>query len=209
MDAKQTNEIKQIHSEYRTRLNPLIQAYEVLKKTFPITILNEIRDVFSHISKCYKPKISADEINSNIEKAKNHLRRAMLDAYKYNCMAMQDKIAEFKKEHERVLSLIDTGAFIDKLFADENEAQNLFLKAKEVECECNDIEDCFGLFQEAYNKYYEIYKFIQSKRVDGSKLNALVDKDYKRKLKVSIIWNIVMGIVSVASLIFGIIGVVT
>lgn len=208
MDAKQTNDIKQIYIEYRTQLNPLIQAYEVLKKTFPITILNEIRDAFSHISKCYKPKMSADDIDSNIEKAKNHLRRAMLDAYKYNCMALQDKIAEFKREHERVLALIDAGDFCDKLFADENAAQNVFLEAKKAECECNDIEDCYILFEDAYNKYVDIYRYIQSKIIDGSKLKALVDKDDKRKLKISIIWNIIMGIVSVASLIFGIIGVV-
>lgn len=209
MDAKQTNEIKQIYLDYRTRLNPLVQSYEVLKKTFPITILNEIRDIFSHIAKCYKPKIKSDEIDSNIEKAKSHLQRAMLDAYKYNCFAIQDKIAEFKKEHERVLTLIDAGTFIDKLYSNENDAQESFLNAKKVECECDDIEDCFALYQEAYNKYADTYQFIQSKSVDGGKLKALVDKDYKRKLKASIIWNIIMGVVSVASLIFGIVSVVT
>ncbi len=206
MDENQRNEIAEILNDYHYKLNPLIQSYEVFYKDFPITILNEIRAITSHISKCYNEEVTTEKIDEHIGKARNHLKRAILDGYKYNCLAIQDYVTKFKDEHKRVLDLIDNGNFIDSIYSQEVEAQDLFLQAKSAENDCNDVEETYDLFGKTYNKYCDLYKILKDKKVESNKLKTLIDNDYRNKLRLSIIGNIIMGAVSIASLIFGILG---
>ena len=65
-----------------------------MENEFPIEILNEVRAIMSHIAKCYE--ITNEElIQKNIGKAKSHMKRCVLDCYKYLCLAYSDYYENF------------------------------------------------------------------------------------------------------------------
>jgi hypothetical protein len=47
------SQIASLYKKYTEVINPLIAEIEVRKGEFPVSILNEIRDFTSHISRCY------------------------------------------------------------------------------------------------------------------------------------------------------------
>lgn len=77
MDESITKRIESIYSSYLNVISPYIIQLEILDGEFPVEILNEIRSIFTHISRCYN---TSDEkvIQSNIEKAERHVKRAVL-----------------------------------------------------------------------------------------------------------------------------------
>ena len=77
-------ELEDIYKQYHNSIKVFIGQLEVLQNKFPVEILNEVRAVFSHIAKvyvCNDKKIA----EVNICKAKNHIKRAQLDSFKYMC----------------------------------------------------------------------------------------------------------------------------
>ena len=209
MQNEQEKEIEDLYNQYYHVLNPLVQSYEALSLKFPTEILNELRSIFTHLSRCYEPQVTNEFIDDNIKGAKSHLKRAILDGFKYNIISLQIKIEEFRKSHQRVLSLIDNGSFINYFHESEIKAQDAFNFAKDSEaegiCSCDEL---YGYFENAYNLYSNLYNTIKEKRVDAAKVNSLVDSEYKKKYIISLIFNIAMGVVSVASLVVGIVGLV-
>ena len=80
---------------------------------FPIEILNEVRSIFSHFSRVYDDSVTDDEIDCELSKAESHLKRAILDCYKYNCISLYDFYNRFRTEYNFAdLSLIDNGDFL-------------------------------------------------------------------------------------------------
>lgn len=207
MTPKQIADINNIYDQYHNTLLPLMQNYEVILGEHPIEILNEIHSIFSHFSRCYSPNASATEIDENIQKAQNHMKRAILDGFKYMCYAYQIKIDEFKKEYSRVFALIDNGTFIDEFYEKLDLAQKSFLKAKQAETSSKDVSVSYPLYEMAYNAYDDIYHFALDKKKDSGKLKAITDKDYKKKFLISLAFNIGMGILAVGSFIFGLIAI--
>lgn len=206
MQAAKAKEIENIYNQYYHVLNPLVQSYEALSLKFPTEILNEIRSIFTHLSRCYEPFATEEFVSDNINGAQSHLKRAILDGFKYNIISYQTKIEEFHKSHERVMSLIDNGAFINVFYSSVDKAQEAFTFAKNSEAEgvCS-IDELYGYFEIAYNLFSDLYKMIKVKSVDADKVKALVDSEYKKKYKISLIFNIAMAVVSVASLVIGIV----
>lgn len=84
---------KKIFSDYLNIVTPLITRYEVLSNTFPIGILNEMRAIFTHLAKANEASESNKE--KEINKACGHLTRMIRDAYKYNCLALENKYSQF------------------------------------------------------------------------------------------------------------------
>lgn len=79
-------EINQLFSLYKEKVNPLISVYNALENSFPVGVINELRDVFSHLTQSLL--VSEDgEIRRHLDKAQRHLKRAVVDAFKYASMA--------------------------------------------------------------------------------------------------------------------------
>lgn len=153
-------ELSEIYEQYHNSIKIFIGQLEVLQNKFPVEILNEIRAVFSHIAKIYvcdDKKIAV----RNIEKAKGHIKRAQLDAYKYMCYAYSKYYKEFRELYKNVdLSYVNNGDFIielSKAYASAVEKSN---SAREIEAVADDSTEAYDTYEEAYYEYAKVYKLI-------------------------------------------------
>ena len=89
--------ISDIYAEYKKTVSPLVAFLEANDAEYPVEILNEIRAIFTHFSRAYDESASEEEISSEIKKAEGHLKRAILDCYKYNCVSLYDFIISLEK----------------------------------------------------------------------------------------------------------------
>ncbi len=113
-DRALQRELKEIYSQYHNSIKIFIGQLEVLQNKFPVEILNEIRAVFSHIAKAYVCE-SKEVAWENVNKAKGHIKRAQLDAYKYMCYAFSKYYTEFRELYKNVdLSYVNNGDFINE-----------------------------------------------------------------------------------------------
>ena len=159
--------VKDIYKNYIEIICPYIIQCELLDNEFPIEILNEIRAIFTHLSKYY----ISDDISikgKNLSKAESHIKRAILDCYKYLCYAYEDKYKEFEITYKKVdLSLIDNGEFLPKVIEGHKEALALMLDARKSDLVINsddetNVDDSYKKYESAFNKYSSVYEFINS-----------------------------------------------
>lgn len=154
----ETNNIEEkIYWQYQNIIAPFIAELEVRDNEYPIEIFNEIRSVFTHLSR-YKLQKSDKDILA----AESHSKRAILDCYKYLCISMEEKVYVFRSEYKDIdLGLADNGKFLPELNRLELKAKNAFKLAKEIEVK-NEIEEDarYKLFEAAYNEYSEMDKFL-------------------------------------------------
>ena len=186
-----------IYDAYLSVISPFIIQLETLDGEFPVEILNEIRSIFTHLARC---SVTDKDIvyEENIAKAERHVKRAILDCFKYLCVAYDEYFRRFSKINRNVdLSFVDNGKFLHELNRLHIEAVNNKTFAQKKELTTENIEDVFDDYEKAYNSYASIYNLIQSsaKSIDFVKHKAVI----KDRL------NITFDIVGVVSLILTII----
>ena len=76
------DEIVEICNSYKNIVHPFVAQLEIMDGKFPVEILNEVRAIFQHFIRCYSLD-DETQIQKNIEKAQSHLKRAILDCFKY------------------------------------------------------------------------------------------------------------------------------
>ena len=89
-------------------------------KEYPIEIFNEIRSIFTHLSRY---KIQGRE--SDVMSAENHTQRAILDCFKYLCISIAERIDMFRQDYRKVdLYELAYNAYseLDKFLDDSQEA---------------------------------------------------------------------------------------
>ena len=190
--------VNDIYKTYINVVSPYILEYELLGNTFPIEILNEVRAVFTHLSKYYLSDDNSIK-EKNISKAEGHIKRSILDCYKYICMAYEDKYTEFKKDYSRVdLSFVDNGDFLPKLLEARKNAINLMKEARKTDLLITSDDEAGS--DEAYIKYEKAF-------VAYSLVYELIDNSYKKmeNLKKKAVFK---DIISVSGWIIGIIGII-
>lgn len=153
----------EIYFEYQDKIIPLIVSLEILDNEFPVEILNEIRSIFTHIS-YYK----LNESKADLHLALRHLKRATLDCYKYMCVAIEEKIENFRYDYRNVnLSLADNGNFLPTLNSLHCNAINNIIEAKKFECLLSnnnneeEIKKLYELYEAAWLSYDELYEFLK------------------------------------------------
>ena len=110
-DAERTNEEKNIYYQYIHTIAPFVVELEVRDGEYPIEILNEIRSVFTHMAR-YKENDSERDLIS----AGKHIKRGILDCYKYLCVSMAEEMKDFRDGYRHVdMMLADNGNFLPKL----------------------------------------------------------------------------------------------
>lgn len=155
-----TNEISEIFITYVYKVLPYMIDIEELDGNFPVSILNEIRDIFTHLSRSYLSS-SSDMFFDNVSKAKGHLKRAVLDCYKYLCMIYDDKYKQFDRLYKNVdLSNIDNGDFLNELCNLRHEAVELTKRVRKLEINAEKIEDLYDDFEKAYNAHVAVNDLI-------------------------------------------------
>ena len=150
---------QKIYKQYQDIIAPFIAELEVRDTEYPIEIFNEIRSVFTHLSR-YKIQNSEKDILA----AESHSKRAILDCYKYLCISMEERVCDFRREYKNInLGLADNGKFLPELNRLETEAKEAFKNAKKAEIKDEVSEDeKYKLFEMAYNAYANMDKFIDS-----------------------------------------------
>lgn len=156
--------IKNIYDEYKNTVFPLVAFLEANDAEFPIEILNEVRSIFSHFSRVYDDSVTDDEIDCELSKAESHLKRAILDCYKYNCISLYDFYNRFRTEYKFAdLSLIDNGDFLAKITQNFAEGKRLLFEAKKSERKNKHSEELYREFEAAFDLFLKNFNLINSK----------------------------------------------
>lgn len=177
------DQINQIFSLYREKVNSLISVYNALENSFPIGVINELRDVFSHMTQSLLTKEST-EIDRHLDKAQRHLKRAVVDAFKYASMAFSKVYDDFKESYKHVdLSYVDNGEFLPKLTKLNTEAEILMHKAKMIESGIHNVEDMYVAYESAFVCYAELYHCILGAMENAEKirLKTIENEETKKK----------------------------
>ena len=154
------NEELEIYRQYQDIIMTYIMELEVRDGEYPVEVLNELRSILTHLSR-YKLQNRPDELES----ANRHIKRAILDCYKYLCVSIAESIFKFRKRYAKVdLKLAENGKFLPKLDELESDAQRAFEKAKISEIKNESIDIKYSLYEKAYNAYSEVDKFIEDSR---------------------------------------------
>lgn len=152
----------EIYRKYQDIVAPYVIELEVRDSEFPIEIFNEIRAIFTHLSR-YKIQNSEEDLAA----AEGHLKRAVLDCYKYLCISIAISLHQFREEYKDVdLHLADNGEFLPKLDKLEREAQEAFAEAKKTEIAKEDDDRQGLLYENAYNAYHAAEEHLKASQ-DG------------------------------------------
>lgn len=179
---------KRIYERYQNDIAPFIAELEVRDTEYPIEIFNEIRSVFTHLSR-YKLQNSEKDIAS----AESHIKRAMLDCFKYICVSIAEKVAQFRREYRSVdLKLADNGRFLPELNRLEMEAKKAYICAKNAEIKKIPTDDLYALYEKAYNCYSEMDQFL-----DNSHEAILFASSHSKSSNFITIISIVVTVVSI------------
>lgn len=173
----------QLYNEYLYVIKPLIAEIEALYEQFPIGILNEIRAFNDHVARCFIENTSDDEIERQLNKAKSHNERILLDCYKYLNVWYHDTTNNFEKEFKNIdLTIIDNGEFFNTYNTIKKEAIDLTRYAKMNENKLDEIS--FNNYQNSYNKWSELYSFYHD---NIQKLNWAKTRIKKSKVRTKVI----------------------
>lgn len=199
---------KNIHVQYLDIISPLIGVLEVEDQEYPVEILNEIRAMFTHLSR-YK----VDNKESELDSAENHVKRAILDCYKYLCIAHKEHFTRFRNSYRDVdFTYANNGAFLPGLDELENEADKLYKIAKTVDISKKkkmddgsissiEIDELYQLYEDAYNKHCEVKRYIEenNQAILHASMQSLHNKKVSNGLNLtSIIVTSVSIVVTVA-----------
>ena len=136
---------KHIYEQYETVIAYFIAELEVRDNEYPIEVFNEIRATFTHLSR-YKLNNSVADLIS----AERHIKRAILDCFKYMCISFAEEVKEFRESYRKVdLKIADNGKFLPELDRLENEAKETYINAKKKEIE--------GMLPEDYMYYSRMH----------------------------------------------------
>ncbi|MEE0862858.1 MAG: hypothetical protein U0L79_07740 [Lachnospiraceae bacterium] len=159
-DTEIQDELRDIYAQYHNSIKIFIGQLEVLQNKFPVEILNEIRAVFSHIAKIYVCE-NKDIAVKNLAKAKGHIKRAQLDAFKYMCYAYSSYYNSFRELYKNVdLSYVNNGDFIVQLSQLYASAMKKAEKAREIESTTDDVIEAYNYYEEAYCEYAKLYNLV-------------------------------------------------
>lgn len=150
---------QKICERYLADVCGLISLYETLETKFPMGILNEIRNIFTHLSKATVSKDS-NEKEKELKNANEHLKRAIRDGYKYNCLAYEKIYLKFKKEklykhksnHELLIQIeVSHSSAIDKV---------LVARSNETKVKAEIVGDEFEYYEQAFAEYKNMRELI-------------------------------------------------
>lgn len=186
---------KHIYEQYENVIAYFIAELEVRDTEYPIEVFNEIRSTFTHLSR-YK----LNDSESDLLSAERHIKRAILDCFKYMCVSFAEEIKMFRDAYRKVdLNVADNGRFLPQLDKLENEARDAYIDAKKKEIKgIISEEELYQLFEDAYNKYHAVSNFLE----ESNEAILFASSCSKRSNMI----NVVSILVTIAGIIFGIIG---
>jgi len=145
----------EIYRDYNDILKPLLADVEAKWEMLPLPIHNEIRSCFDHMARCHLPDVNSEQMEKDIRKAKDHIKRAILDSFKNLNLYYHDKYSDFEKAAKKYdMTTIADGEFFFKYKGMRQQAINLVRDAKKTES--RNFEEALRTYEKAYLKYIEI-----------------------------------------------------
>ncbi len=177
--------LKKLYQQYNDPVKPLLAEIEAIYEKFPLALYNEIRAMNDHVARA----VTATDDNKateQIQKASNHINRITRDCYKFLDLYYKREAEKFDrsicsieprttKDCER---MVEYGRLSDV-------ATNLVEIAKKNEHLVTD-EKTYQNFQNAYNAYRELHKFIVKNRRDVLSM--------KRKKRLKLVGSLALSI---------------
>jgi hypothetical protein len=137
----------------------------------------------------------------NLSKAEGHIKRSILDCYKYICTAYEDEYSKFDKRYKNTdLSLVDNGEFLPKLLEARNNAKHLLFDARKTDLIVDSDDEANT--DEAYKKYEKAF-------IAYSSVYDLINASYKKLenlKKKAVTKNLIPLVIGIIGLIIGIFG---
>lgn len=191
--SEHSDKLKQHYNQYLVSVRPLVTLIEARTHQFPVPILNEIRAFHDHIARCYQDHYTEEQISSEIDKAKSHIKRMLLDCFKMLCFYSNDQITKFEKQYENVdLTLVSNGEFANQLTLLSHKASKLIKEAKDAESIGN-FSLTYELFEKAYNTYEELIQYIDDNLVN---VKWVKTRARNTSIKKTILTILISGIIS-------------
>ena len=189
---------KRIYEQYETVIAYFIAELEVRDTEYPIEVFNEIRSIFTHLSR-YKLNNNVDDLVS----AERHVKRAILDCFKYMCVSFAEEIKEFRHAYRKVdLKIAENGHFLPELDKLEDDAKQAYIDAKKSEIRGKlSEEEVYAMYEDAYNKYHELSHYLVESR------DAILFASSHSKKSNAVNW--VSIVVTVISIVLAIVGFTT
>lgn len=121
-----------------------------------------------HVSRCYWADKPESDCLEEVRKAKGHLSRSILDAYKYLVIVYERKVQDFYHQYKDVcIAVVDDGHFLPELNRLHSEARELAFQAKMEETKAfPDKEMSYEAYEKAVIAYTEVDDYIVS-HADG------------------------------------------
>jgi len=194
--------IRDIYKTYIEVICPYIICYETLSDRFPVEILNEIRSVFTHLSK-YNLSDNISIKERNLSKAEDHIKRSILDCYKFICTAYEDEYSKFDKRYKNTdLSFVDNGEFLPKLLEARKKAKDLLFEARKTDLSLDSDDEintdkAYEKYEKAFFAYTSVYNLIND---SYKKLENIRKKAITR--------NTISIAIGIIGLIIGILGII-
>jgi len=202
--ATDEERIRDIYKTYIEVICPYIIRYETLSDRFPSEILNEIRAVFTHLSK-YNLTDNVSIKERNLSKAEDHIKRSKLDCYKFICTAYEDEYSRFDNRYKKIdLSFVDNGEFLPKLLEGRKNAKDLLFKARKTDLSLDsddetNTDEAHEKYEKAFLAYTSVYNLINDsyKKLENLRKKAIT------KNSISIAIGIIGLVIGVLGIIIG------
>ncbi len=182
-------ELGELYSRYTSELKPVLSMVECWMLEFPGPILNEIRAMNDHVSRCFFEEKSEKEKLGEIKKATGHLTRAILDCYKCMLIVSEKKINNFFEQYKDVcIALVNDGKFLPRLNELHRIAKELAIKARKKESlSFPNKEAAYEEYEQAINSYNEIDRYIEENSEGLSNATQFAKDKSKESHKYSIL----------------------
>ncbi|WP_300639379.1 hypothetical protein [uncultured Oscillibacter sp.] len=202
-------QLNQMFSLYHETVNPLISVYNALEGKFPVGVMNELRAAFSHMTQSLLEEDSG-EVGRHLDRARRHVKRSAVDAYKYAAQAYSRVYGDFRESYRNVdLSSVDNFQFLPRLTRLKTRAGQLIHEAKMVESGVHTDDEMYDAYEAAFNGYAELYECIVGAldAVETVSLKAAEDEAAREKnRRTDRLIGIAGFLVGVAGVAVGIVG---
>lgn len=155
----ETEDIIGLYRDYNTVIKPLIAEIEARMEQFPLPLFNEIRALHDHIARCYLDGITVERKSEEVQKARRHIVRIILDCYKYLNLTLHESLLLFERQTKNIdLTVLKNGEFYPKYRSLRIEAIQAVRRAKALES--MNLDSALDAYQESYNFYTRIETLI-------------------------------------------------
>jgi len=155
----ETEDIIGLYRDYNTVIKPLIAEIEARMEQFPLPLFNEIRALHDHIARCYSDGITVERKSEEVQKARRHIVRIILDCYKYLNLTLHESLLLFERQTKNIdLTVLKNGEFYPKYRSLRIEAIQAVRRAKALES--MNLDSALDAYQESYNLYTRIETLI-------------------------------------------------